>query len=232
MNLEEFIKKWDGKGIDYDKAYGNQCMDVMLQYVEEVCGLPGAPLGAYSAFDSFSKGNSHFDKFTYSYSGPRPQAGDIIYWDKTVGGYGHVAICLSADSTTLTTFDQNWPVEGYYDNGNFIGTGKAHKQEHDYTGVAGWLRLKQDNSTPMTDQERAAAEDLAARVTKLESDLAIVRHKLEDKVSKKKAAEIAGAQSKKRTKPVRQAVTSIASYLTKKFKSKIKYKSKAGGQKK
>ena len=39
MTFDEFIAKWNGKGIDLDYAYGDQCMDLMHQYIVEVLGL-------------------------------------------------------------------------------------------------------------------------------------------------------------------------------------------------
>ena len=39
MTLDEHIAKWQGKPIDFDGAYGFQCMDLMHQYVYEVLGI-------------------------------------------------------------------------------------------------------------------------------------------------------------------------------------------------
>src|SRR3990167_5788394 len=35
MTLQEFIAKYDGKGIDWDNAYGFQCMDLYRQYTRQ-----------------------------------------------------------------------------------------------------------------------------------------------------------------------------------------------------
>jgi hypothetical protein len=32
----DFKNKWLGKRIDYDKAYGYQCVDLIKQYLDEV----------------------------------------------------------------------------------------------------------------------------------------------------------------------------------------------------
>ena len=35
MTLEEFVKKYNGKKVDYDNAYGAQCVDLFRQYTKE-----------------------------------------------------------------------------------------------------------------------------------------------------------------------------------------------------
>ena len=39
MTVEEFVKKYNGKLIDYDHAFGAQCVDVFRQYCPDVCGI-------------------------------------------------------------------------------------------------------------------------------------------------------------------------------------------------
>ena len=39
MTLEEFVIKYNGTPIDYDKAFGPQCVDVFRQYCPDVCGI-------------------------------------------------------------------------------------------------------------------------------------------------------------------------------------------------
>lgn len=136
MTLTDFIAKWNGKGIDFDKAYGDQCMDLMHQYVVEVLGLSdGRILAAPAAKDvylNFSTifGNQYFDRIANTPTGV-PQKGDIILWGTGLGPYGHVAIFRDGDINKFFSFDQNFPTGS-----------KCHIQQHDYKGVLGWLRPK------------------------------------------------------------------------------------------
>ena len=126
-----FIKKYDNNNVEFDGFYGPQCMDLMAKYVNEVLGIPGNPLGADTAYNSFKKGSPLFDRFFYSSDGSKPQPGDIIYWGPSVGAAGHVAIVNDVNQESFTSFDQNWPKGS-----------PSHKQSHDYNGVIGWLRPK------------------------------------------------------------------------------------------
>jgi len=130
MTFDTFITKWNGKGVDYDGWYGYQCMDLYRQYVKEVVvAKQSSPVrGAKDVWNNYNQ--VAFERISNQPTN-FPQKGDIVIWGVGVGQYGHIAICITADSYKLTSFDQNWPV----------GT-LCHKQPHNYTGVLGWLRPK------------------------------------------------------------------------------------------
>ena len=136
MTLEEFITKWNGKGIDFDGAFGFQCMDLMHQYHVEVLGItdgrtlaaPGAK-DVYLNFDNIF-GKEHFNKIPNTPTGV-PQKGDIVIWGTGIGPYGHIAVFIEGDTNNFVSFDQNFPTGSL-----------CHKQAHTYNGVVGWLRAK------------------------------------------------------------------------------------------
>jgi len=140
MTLQEFIDKYDGKKIDYDGYYGTQCMDVYRQYVKEVLNIPQSPpvSGAKDVWDTYLP--EYYERIPNTSTGV-PRAGDIMIWGEEVGPFGHIAIFMSGTERGFTSFDQNWPNTG--------GTGVAHVQGHDYTGVLGWLHPKQNMEVPM-----------------------------------------------------------------------------------
>lgn len=152
--MQEFIEKWNGKYIDFDGAYGNQCMDLMHQYCVEVLGLTdGRILAAdyaknvYLNFDNIF-GHEYFEKIANTPSGV-PQEGDIILWD--IGSYGHVAIFIDGDANKFNSFDQNYPT------GSF-----CHVQNHSYSGCLGWLRFKKDK---VVSVESSVFEELVRKST-------------------------------------------------------------------
>lgn len=117
-----------GHRLDVDNAYGSQCMDLINAYLVNVLGLPR--LGG----NAVDVARLHPPGMRWVANGPSnaPAPGDLVVWrgdvpSKAIGPYGHIAICLAADSMSLLTCDQNWP------NGSPVAL-----VWHDYEGVAGW----------------------------------------------------------------------------------------------
>jgi len=126
--IDAFVARWKGKGIDFDGVYGYQCMDLYQQYNKEVWGEPQVPAG-YAQWvwtkDLYPK--QRYVKIA-RVDGAIPRKGDVVLW-KSGNGAGHVAICVSATSSGFTSLDQNWPVGGL-----------PQLIKHDYKDVLGWLR--------------------------------------------------------------------------------------------
>jgi len=99
MTFQEFIKKWLGKGIDYDGAYGNQCMDVYRQYVKEVLQEKQSPAvkGAKDVWNTYLP-----TVFTRIENKPenRPENGDVVIWGMLP--FGHIGVCEKADVNEFT----------------------------------------------------------------------------------------------------------------------------------
>ena len=128
MSFEEFITKYNGKGIDFDGAYGFQCMDLAHRYAVDVIrqDIPSAP----AAKDVWNKTTIGYDKIKNIPEG-LPQKGDIVIWGTEIGSYGHIAVFIEGNLNTFTSFDQNFPIGSL-----------CHKQPHSYKGVLGWLHAK------------------------------------------------------------------------------------------
>lgn len=136
ITFDKFIAKYTNVGIDFDGAYGDQCMDLMHQYILEVLEIPERPTLAAPAarfvFEWFPN-VVNGDKFEQIFNTPQavPNKGDIVFWGTGVGQYGHVAVFIDGDTLKFNSFDQNWPLDS-----------KCHIQKHSYSGVLGWLRVK------------------------------------------------------------------------------------------
>jgi len=137
MTLDQFLVKWNGRYVDFDGAYGYQCVDLMRQYIKEVFGvnpyvaLPPAP-NAKTIYNTYNS-PTPYQKIKNTPTGI-PKAGDIIFWGYypgVTGWAGHVAICVGdgASVNNFISFDQNWPSRT-----------ACHRQLHNYRGVMGWLR--------------------------------------------------------------------------------------------
>lgn len=131
MTLDEFIKKYEQKQVDYDKAFGAQCVDLFRQYSKEVLNISqhtGAVEGAkdlYINFDEMPLMDKYFQK-VYT-----PQKGDIAIFDGNKSNkYGHVAIVLYVTNKTIIVFEQ----DGYNQEKG------CHFGMWDYSRLLGFLR--------------------------------------------------------------------------------------------
>jgi hypothetical protein len=153
MTYLEFRDKYLGKQIDWDKAYGGQCVDVYRQYCNDLGFKQSAGVvGAVDIWTTYLK--TDFDKVENSLTGVPPQ-GSVVIWDKTVGPYGHVAICDSGTTKSFKSIDQNWPVDN--------GTGVVHYVTHNYNGVLGWLIPKLKVEDNMTEEQKRILDFLAGK---------------------------------------------------------------------
>jgi hypothetical protein len=134
MLIDQFTTKYKGRFVDYDHAFGAQCVDLMRQYCYDVRGVDGymaipSTGAAKNIFYNF-KDNKYFVKvLNGKYNAPKK--GDIVFFGTYLFLYGlsgHVAVCEAADAMNLLTFDQNYPT----------GT-PCHFQKHSYKGCLGWL---------------------------------------------------------------------------------------------
>ena len=110
MKLDEFINKNINKKVDFDGAFGAQCVDLFRQYCKDVLNIPhtGAVEGAKDLFLKYN--NLPLEKkYFKKYSTNKFKTGDIIIWNETkTNKYGHVAILiLSTSDNKVLVFEQN-----------------------------------------------------------------------------------------------------------------------------
>ncbi|MCI8655244.1 MAG: CHAP domain-containing protein [Clostridia bacterium] len=136
MFLNEFINKYNNQKIDFDGAYGAQCVDLFRYYCREVLELPIQPVGVKGAKDFWSNYDKDVvlqDAFDRIANTPEfvPIVGDVaVFYNET---HGHISICTGENSDTkvFESFDQNYPY------------GSACKRvSHNYSNFYGALRPK------------------------------------------------------------------------------------------
>ena len=114
MLLDDFVKKYEGKKVDFDGAFGAQCVDLFRQYSKEGLGIPehtgscstsGGAKDLYLDYEKMPIEKKYFTKI------PKNKAfvcGDVLIWDSTeTNKYGHVAIYLGKLNNSLIVFEQN-----------------------------------------------------------------------------------------------------------------------------
>ncbi|MDR1628667.1 MAG: RICIN domain-containing protein [Oscillospiraceae bacterium] len=105
-NAVSWAENQVGKSLDYDGAYGAQCVDLILYYYKHI-GV--SPVGGNAEAYRYNTLPSGWQRITY-YDGFIPQPGDIIVQGPAVGGsdwqYGHVQIALSATAYQRIVIEQ------------------------------------------------------------------------------------------------------------------------------
>lgn len=139
-------KNWDVDGFPANQPY--QCYDLANLYAVEIGGS-GRFTGLYAA-DIIGQAGTKYRRINNSPTFV-PQTGDIMVWNKNVGGgAGHVAICTGeGDTNYFVSLDQNWnrPTATYV--------------RHDYNHVIGVLRpLASEVSSPATTIPTPKADNI------------------------------------------------------------------------
>lgn len=110
MTLTHFVKKYNGKKVDFDGAFGSQCVDLFRQYNKEVWGNPhtGAVEGAKDLilnYDNLPLEQKYLEKIPRYFF---PKAGDVAVWGASSSNkYGHVAIVVYTEDNNLIVFEQD-----------------------------------------------------------------------------------------------------------------------------
>lgn len=102
MTLKRFVVTYNGQKVDWDKAYGYQCVDLFRQYCKDVLNIEQCPSvdGAKDLWEN----HGCLKQTTGSYA-----PGDVLIYGATKSNpYGHVCILVSLlDSDTFIVFEQN-----------------------------------------------------------------------------------------------------------------------------
>ncbi|MCR5207112.1 MAG: CHAP domain-containing protein [Eubacterium sp.] len=134
MTMDKWVKKNLGKGIDYDGAYGVQCVDLIKSFIKNVLGVTPQSIG--NAIEYYNKRNTspylkkNFRWFGYK-KGFVPEKGDICVFS-TKSGLGHVSVATGAGNAGyFYSYDQNYP-RGKHE--------PMTKIKHSYASLLGVLR--------------------------------------------------------------------------------------------
>ena len=111
MTFEHFINKYINTKVDFDKAFGSQCVDLFRQYCQDVLGIPhtGSVDGARELYERYKELPKEQKYFSQVSKKSVPQFGYVAVWGATnTNKYGHVALVVSRlDSANLLVFEQN-----------------------------------------------------------------------------------------------------------------------------
>ena len=109
MTLDEFVKEYEGKKIDYNGSYGAQCVDLVRLYIHLVWNLPQPKsiISAYEAYTRWLRCGNGFNEISWK-SITKIARGDIIVFPPTdTNSHGHIAIVLDVTEDEVLCFEQN-----------------------------------------------------------------------------------------------------------------------------
>lgn len=107
MKYSEFIIKYIGKKIDFDGAYGVQCVDLINRYMCDVLGLNISYFPRYAKNFWLDRNKNKFliKNFTFFSPTAKLQRGDIGV--RATGTAGHIFIIDHKSGDKLYIYDQN-----------------------------------------------------------------------------------------------------------------------------
>ena len=103
MTYQEFRDKYNGKYVDYDGAYGNQCWDLAQYYFTEVLDVPDSVLSGCGLVSNmlYPPKRNDLDKYFDEVDVYHMNIGDVAIWTA-----GHIAILDHYDGANWW-FSQN-----------------------------------------------------------------------------------------------------------------------------
>ena len=92
MTMDKWIKTHYGKGVDYDNAYGVQCVDLAKSFIKEVLGVEPQSIGNAIEYYRKAKTSKYLkDNFKWIDNTPTfvPKRGDLAVFESSTG-HGHI----------------------------------------------------------------------------------------------------------------------------------------------
>lgn len=165
ITFDEWVKKYTGKKINYDGAYGVQCVDLAKHYIKNVLGVEPQAIGNAKEYWNKRKTSQYlkdnFDFITPKFKDSEIQKGDIGVDTKTASGHGHIFIIDHCKNGELYYYDTNGDGKG-------AGLTLRHKA-YNSTRINGILRPKnQKNINTVTPSKPATTKTESKPVVKNE----------------------------------------------------------------
>lgn len=153
--IEKWIKSAVGRGMNLDRVYGYQCVDVVNDYGNTLFGKWEQTVGRGNAKDKFSiMPSKYWEKIKNDPTSATqtPRRGDVIVWPGWASNpVGHIAVVTSADKNGVNVIQQD----------GFTNTKPAHTARLPYILGGklpiGWLRPRLTTVKLATEAEIKAA---------------------------------------------------------------------------
>lgn len=135
MNFQAWKNGAIGRHINVDGQFGDQCVDVAMDYVQFLFHKPwNVVLGYGNAKDLYGASSSaYFQKILNNHNDPNqlPKQGDLVVYGGHDGNpYGHIGVCDSASPKGVNLIQQD----------GFNPAGACFEALHGWANCIGWLR--------------------------------------------------------------------------------------------
>lgn len=121
MNFQQWVANTNGRGIDVDNSYGNQCWDLWSLFAQQVLGVPQSATSTRAGGSGTHRGGYACEIWHQFASSPLPGwfttvpasvtalPGDVAIWEwgTGVGPSSHVAIVVADEGRAIRTLTQN-----------------------------------------------------------------------------------------------------------------------------
>ena len=136
MTFDKWVNDNLGRGIDYDGAYGVQCVDLAKHYIRNVLGIAPQSIGNAIEYYNKRRTSSYLTKnFDWIDNTPSfiPKKGDLCVFTSKSGN-GHISVATGEGTTAyFYSYDQNFPKAKHE---------PMTKIKHTYNSFLGVLRPK------------------------------------------------------------------------------------------
>ena len=94
MTYKNWVNKYKGQKINYDKVYGVQCVDLIKHFIDKVLNTKPQSIGNAKEYWHKRKGKYISSLFIPIENTPSfiPKRGDVFV--RTSGKYGHIGVCI------------------------------------------------------------------------------------------------------------------------------------------
>ena len=174
----KYLYSLEGKGWDYDLAFGWQCFDLVNKYWHQLFGhgLKGAGAADIPNVNNF-KGEATVYNNTPSF---KAEEGDVVVFNRNYGGgYGHVAIVTKGNYDgkymKFQSLDQNWF------GGGSAKTEVAQRIVHNYDFPMWFIRphyksestkkVSTQSATKTTDKKKTTAKKKMKKLTYIRDEV-------------------------------------------------------------
>ncbi|MCB5153289.1 CHAP domain-containing protein [Streptococcus mutans] len=144
-----------GVGVNYDGAFGSQCVDLPFWILGKFFGRPISG----NAIDLLNSAKAAGYQVIYDAPGVNPRAGDIFVMHSIAydgKDYGHTGLVTEdSDGHSIKTIEQN--VDGNADN-LYVG-GPARYRTRSFNGIIGWIRPPYENEILENKREETDMRD-------------------------------------------------------------------------
>lgn len=112
ISMDKWVKANLGKGIDYDGAYGVQCVDLAKHFIKNVLGVEPQSIGNAIEYYNKRKSSKYLTtNFNWISNTPDfvPRKGDLCVFTSKSGN-GHISVATGEGTTSyFYSYDQNYP---------------------------------------------------------------------------------------------------------------------------